>query len=104
LKSSLVETKKFKALKIRTKILNYCLKKKTPGIGVLFIIYDRLDIANALFHSRQSVCKPILIASGLLKKWGPLSFSVAMLLSLGCLLRSGLQYPQKHSLSTFFLL
>jgi hypothetical protein len=28
-----------------------------------FLFYnDRLDIANAPFHSRQSVCKPILIA------------------------------------------
>jgi hypothetical protein len=55
-------------------------EEKNSWNSFIFIIHDRLDIANAPFHSRQSVCKPSNCASGLLEKWGPLSFFVAMLL------------------------
>jgi hypothetical protein len=55
--------------------------EEETGVNQLRVTKKRLDIANAPFHSRQSVCKPILIAlQDFWKKWGPLSFSVAMLL------------------------
>jgi hypothetical protein len=77
LKSSLVETSRnSEALKNSYENIKLLFEEEKLLEEFFFIIHDRLDIANAPFHSRQSVCKPILIASGLLEKWGPLSFSL----------------------------